>query len=168
MRAGSVCLRQCVFGAVCVGGAVYVCSVFGAVCVYSVCAVWGSVCEAVCLGQYVCAVCLGQCVCVCVCARSVWDCLCMQCVGCGALLGASGSARCSSVTRLPSTLLFSPFSQFQLYISFGAQPKAFDSLIAPAHSELLWYLPPVPHVQTMIRTSPRGAATTLYTFIISA
>ena len=67
MRAGSVCLRQCVFGAVCVGGAVYVCSVFGAVCVYSVCAVWGSVCEAVCLGQCVCAVCLGQCVCVCVC-----------------------------------------------------------------------------------------------------
>ena len=58
MRAGSVCLRQCVFGAVCVGGAVYVCSVFGAVCVYSVCAVWGSVCEAVCLGQCVCAVCL--------------------------------------------------------------------------------------------------------------
>ena len=75
--------------------------------------VWGSVClcaRAVCLGQCVCAVCLGQCVWgrVCVCSVSGAVCVSVRAVS-GALLGASGSACCSSVTRLcPLTVASAP------------------------------------------------------------
>lgn len=81
--------------------------VWGSVCVQCV---WGSVCS------------------VCVCVQCVWDCVCVQCVGRAALLGASGGARCSSVTRLcPLTMASAPQEpslRGALGLCTGAPPPA--------------------------------------------